>query len=173
MEGTLTVLAHKEQAALGTVLPAGVAAARAGLTGVVGIHADAATACQGRFVGEQSAEFGKRPLRGMPIRLAGSGGNRDQLLALATPLATFRPLADASQIFQADETVRMGVQDLPGDGVVGAQLEPSRLPAPWRSVAGSRCECLCAGAVVGHARSGQLWLLPAFLCKTGCGSLVW
>ena len=71
----------------------------------------------------------------MPVRLAGSGGNRDQLLALATPLATFGPLADASQIFQADETVGMGVQDLPGDGVIGAQLEPSRLPGRWRCVA--------------------------------------
>ena len=140
MEGALTVLAHKEQAVLGTVLSAGVAAARAGLTGVVGIHANAATACQGRFVGEQSAEFRKRPLGGMSIRLAGSGGNQNQLLALATPLATFCPLADASQIFQADETVGMGVQDLLGDGVVGAQLEPSRLPAPWRSVAAWRSQ---------------------------------
>ena len=44
MEGELTVLAHKEQAVVGTVLPAGVSTVRAGLTGVVRIHADAAAA---------------------------------------------------------------------------------------------------------------------------------
>jgi hypothetical protein len=32
------------------------------------------------------------------------------------------------EAFQTDQTVEMGVQDLPGDGVIGAQLEPSRLP---------------------------------------------
>ena len=133
MEGELAVLADKEQPLLRTVLPARIAAARTGLTGAVRIHADAATPCQSSFVGQQPAEFGKRPLRGMSIRLAGFGGNRDQLLALATPLATFCPLADASQIFQADETVGMGVQDLLGDGVVGAQLEPSlSLPMAMR-----------------------------------------
>ena len=83
MEGKLAVLAHEEQAVLGTVLPARVATARAGLMALVRIHADAATARQSRFVGEQSAEFRKGPLGGMPIRLAGFRGNRDQLLAEA------------------------------------------------------------------------------------------
>ena len=83
MEGELTVLADKEQAVLGTVLSARVATARAGLTGVVRIHADAATTRQNRFVGQQSSEFGKGPAGGMSIRLAGFGGNRDQLLAEA------------------------------------------------------------------------------------------
>jgi hypothetical protein len=65
------MLAHKEQPVLGTVLPAGGAAARAGLMAPVGIDADAATACQVRFVGQQFAEFGKGPLGGMPIRASG------------------------------------------------------------------------------------------------------
>ena len=130
MEGELTVLADKEQPVLGTVLSARVATARAGLTGVVGIHADAAAASQGRFVGEQSAQLGKRPLRGMPIRLAGFRGNRNQVLALAAPLATSRPLANASQVFQADQALGMGVKEVLGDGVIGAQLEPSRLAWP-------------------------------------------
>src|SRR5215472_6354710 len=105
MEGELTMLAHKEQTVLGTVLSARVATAWAGLTGVVRIHTDAATARQGRLVGQQSPQFGKGPLRGMSVRLAGFGGKRKELLALAAPLATFRPLADASQVFQADEAV--------------------------------------------------------------------
>jgi hypothetical protein len=84
MEGALTVLADKEQPLLGAVLPARVATARTGLTGVVGIHADAAAARQGCLVSQQSPQFGKGPLGGMSIRLAGFGGNRDQLLAEAS-----------------------------------------------------------------------------------------
>ena len=173
MEGKLAVLADKEQPVLGTVLSARVATARTALTRVVGIHADAATASQGRFVGQQSAQFGKRPLRGMSIRLAGFRGNRNQVLALAAPLATFRPLANAGQVFQADQALGMGVQEVLGDGVIGAQLEPSRLPGRWRSVAGWPNECLCAGAVVAGERSDRLSLSPACRNRTECGSLAW
>src|SRR5215469_8616386 len=74
MEGALTVLADKEQPLLGTVLSARVATARAGLTGVVGIHADAAAARQGRLVGQQSAQLGKGPLGGVSIRASGLWG---------------------------------------------------------------------------------------------------
>ena len=161
MEGEAAVPAHKEQAVLGTVLPAGVATARAALTGVVGIHADAAIARQGRLVGQEAAEFRKGPLRSMPIGPARFGGNGNELLALAAPRAASASLADAREVFQADETRGMGVQDLPGDGVVGAQLEPSRLPGLSPFCGGSHCECLGAGAVVGHGRSGRLSLSPA------------
>jgi hypothetical protein len=58
------------------------------------------------------------------------GGNRKELLVLAAAGALFPSLADASQVFQADQAPGMGVQDLSGDGVSGAQLEASRLPGP-------------------------------------------
>ena len=125
MEGQLAVLADKEQPVLGTIPFAGVATARAGLTGVVGIHADAAAACERCFVGQQPAQLGKGPLGGMPIRLARFGGHGNQLLAEASALAPPRPLANAREVFQADETPGMGVQDVLGNGVIGAQLEPS------------------------------------------------
>src|SRR5215472_13400820 len=99
MEGELALLADKEQPVVGTVLPAGVAAARTGLTGVVGIHADTTTPRQGRLVGQQSPQLGKRPAGGMPIRPARFGGNRDQLLALAAPRAAPAALADVREVF--------------------------------------------------------------------------
>jgi hypothetical protein len=55
MERGVALLADKAQPVLGTVLFAGEATAWAALAGVVRIHADAATACQSGFVGEQSA----------------------------------------------------------------------------------------------------------------------
>jgi hypothetical protein len=84
MEGKLAVLAHKKQPVIGTVLPAGVATTRASLVALVGIHADAATACQGGFVGQQSTQFGKGPAGGMPIRLAGFGRHWNKVLAEAS-----------------------------------------------------------------------------------------
>ena len=121
----MALLTHKKQPVLGTVLPARVAAARATLAGVVGVHADAATACQGRLVGQQSAQLRKGPTSSMPIGLARFGGHGNHLLALAAFLAAFGPLANAGEVFQADQAVGIGVQDLLGDGVVGAQLKPS------------------------------------------------
>jgi hypothetical protein len=70
-----------------------------------------------------SRSSAKAHFKACRFALQSFGGNRDQLLALAAPLATFRLLADARQVFQADESAGMGVQDLPGDGMVGAQLE--------------------------------------------------
>jgi hypothetical protein len=143
MQDALIVLADKAQPVLGTVLPAGGATARTGLMAPVRIDAAAATACQGRFVGEPLPHLGKRPLGSLPIRASGLWGNPDQPLAHATPFATSRPLADARQVFQADETAGMGVQDLPGDGVVGAQPEPPRLPDRWRCVAAWQSHVPC------------------------------
>jgi hypothetical protein len=95
MEGEAAVLADKEQAVPGTILSAGVATARAALAGVVGINRDTDAARQGGFVGQQSAEFRKRPAGGMAIRFARFGGNGNKLFSLAAFPATFRPFANA------------------------------------------------------------------------------
>ncbi len=124
----MALLAHKGQSVVGTILLARVATRGAALAGVVRIHTDAPTACQGGFVGQQSTEFGKGPTGGMSICLAGLGGNWDKLFALAAPRASLPSLADAREVFQANQAVGMGIQDVLDDRVIGAQLEPSRLP---------------------------------------------
>ena len=53
MEGELTVLAHKEQPVLGTVLSARVATARTSLTGVVGIDLHTGTPRERRLIRQQ------------------------------------------------------------------------------------------------------------------------
>ena len=61
----------------------------------------------------------------MSIGFTGFGRHGNQVFPLAAPLAAFRPLANAREVFQANETRGMGVQDVLGDGVIDAQLEPS------------------------------------------------
>ena len=134
----MTLLAHKEQAVVGTILFAGEATAWAALARVVRINTYAATACQGGFVGERPTQLGKRPLRGMAIGLARFGGHRDEVLALAALFPAPGPFADASQVFQTNQTVRMGLQNVLGNRVVRAQLKPSRLPGRGRYVAAWR-----------------------------------
>ena len=114
----LALLADKEQAVLWAVRAAGMATAGAALAGVVSIHPDAHPAHQDRFIGEQLAQFGKRPLGGVPI-------GAPLFLAGLLAMPAFGPVSNAGQVFQAKETRGMGVQDLFGDGVIGAQLEPS------------------------------------------------
>ena len=118
VEGHVTVLADKEQAVLWAVRAAGMATAWAALAGIVSIHPDAHAAHQDRFIGEQLAEFGKRPLGGVPI-------GAPLFLAGLLAMPAFGPVANAGQVFQAKETRGMGVQDLFGDGMIGAQLQPS------------------------------------------------
>jgi hypothetical protein len=124
MEGEVALLADKEQPLLGAIPPARVAAAGTTLTGVVGIHTDADAARQSGLVGNDTPEFRKGPVGGVAIGLARFGGHGDQVVALAAPLAAFGPFANVRELFQADQAVRMGVQDLPGDGMVGTQRSP-------------------------------------------------
>src|SRR5690242_5560279 len=95
-----------------------MATAGAGLAGVVRIDTDAHAARQRCFIGEQLAQFRKRPFRGVVV------GPSLLLCRLFAPLA-FGPVAKASQVFHAKETRGMGVQDLFADRMIGAQLEPS------------------------------------------------
>ncbi len=118
VQGELALLAHKEQPVVGAVRAASEATAWTTLAGVVGIHADAATPGQSRLIGEQPAQLRTRPFRGVPV------GASLFFRRLFPPLA-LGALADASQLFQAKETVGMGIQDLLSKGVIAAQLEPS------------------------------------------------
>ena len=101
----MAVLADKEQPLLGSVLFARKATARACLAGIMGIHLDAQRARQDRFIGEKAMQFRKRPLRGVLV------GPALLLRSFLAPLA-FRPFSDAIQLFQADESVGVRVQDV-------------------------------------------------------------
>ena len=70
MEGVMTGLAHKEQPLLRAVLSGRVPAVWARLTGVIGVHFHTERAGQDRFVVQESMQFGKRPLGGVPVRPA-------------------------------------------------------------------------------------------------------
>jgi len=61
----------------------------------------------------------------MAIRFAGFGRDRDELFPLAALLPASGPLADACEVFQSDQTVGMGVQEVLGNRMVDAQLKPS------------------------------------------------
>jgi hypothetical protein len=117
MERVMAVLANKEQPVLRAVLPAGMATAGAALAGVVRIHRDTDAASQRCFIGEESAEFGKCPPRGVVV-------GPSLLFACPLALLSFGALANASQLFQTKKDVGMGVQDLFGDGVINAQRSP-------------------------------------------------
>ena len=61
----------------------------------------------------------------MSVGSARFGRHGDKLFPLATALAPFGALANASQLFQTNEALGIGVQDVLGDGVIRAQLKPS------------------------------------------------
>jgi hypothetical protein len=89
----VALLTDKEQPVLRAVLPAGMATAWTALAGVVGIYRDTDATCQGGFVGEQSAQFGKRPASGMAIGVVCFGRHGDKLFPFAALFATFGAFA--------------------------------------------------------------------------------
>ena len=70
----------------------------------------------------------ERPFGGMAV---GASLLRARLFAMC-PL---RSLSDAREVFQADQSVGVRVQDVLADGVVGIQLQPSLCPAQRDSAA--------------------------------------
>src|SRR5579871_6104119 len=118
MEGVMTALAHKEQPLSGPVRFAAIAAVWACLTGVVGVHLHTEGACEDGFVVQKAAQLCKRPLGSMPV---------DSPLLLCGFLTMFAlgPVSNASQVFQADETLGMSAQDVLTDRMIGIQLQPS------------------------------------------------
>ena len=164
MEGALTVLAHKEQAVLGTVLPARVATARTGLMAPVRIHADAATARQGRFVGQQFPQFGKGPLGGMPVRASGLWGKLGPVACRGA--RRLRRFVCSRMPVKSSRPIRLwGWVSRICLAMVWLVLSLNRLVclAHGDASPGGRPRAFAAPAVVGHARSGQLWLSPARL----------
>lgn len=121
----MTALADKEQPFLGSVLLADESAARAGLAGVVGIYLHAKRTGQNRLVVQEALQFGKGPRGRMPVGFLLFRSQGQQLLACAPLLWTLRSVSNASQVFQTNETVRMGVKNLLTDHMIGIQLQPS------------------------------------------------
>ena len=104
MEGVLTARTDKEQPVTRPVLFAGEPTARARLAGVGRLHLHAEGASQHRFVGKRALQLGKRPLGGVSIDPAGLGRPRSHRRSCAALRAAFGPLADAVQVFQADQS---------------------------------------------------------------------
>src|SRR5258708_16877907 len=111
MKGIVATLTDKQQPLLRAIVFAGIAAPRAGLTGVVGVHFDRHTATESRLVRDVAMQFGKGPLRGMAIC-------SPLLLARPLALATFDALANICQVLQADEPVAGRVPDPATDPIV-------------------------------------------------------
>src|SRR5262245_43291394 len=92
------------------------AAARAELAGVVGSHFDAERAAARCLIGEQPVQLGQSPCAGVPV------GTALPLVCLLTGFAP-RVVTDARELFQANASVGMGVQDAFGECMGGTQLE--------------------------------------------------
>ena len=117
----MATLTEKEQALIRAVRLRGIAAHRAGLAGVVGIDVDRHTATQSRFVGNVAVQFGKRPLRSMPV-------STSLFLARCFALASFGSLPNVCQLFQADDAVWVRVHNAATDQVVAILFQPSLSP---------------------------------------------
>src|SRR5260370_41942278 len=111
MERQMARLAHEQQALRGAVVRRRVATAWAALAGLIGVHLYGHTPGQQRLIGKKAVQFREGPFGGMSIGLA-------LLLARLFAMLPFGALADVGQILQADAAVRVGVHDLPADGVV-------------------------------------------------------
>ncbi len=144
----MAAAAHKEQAFVGLVLLAGIAAFWADLTGVISLYLHTERTGQASFVVQEGMQFRKGPLGGVPVRPA-------LLLTRFLAVFPFGSFADVRQVFQTDATVGMGVQNALIDTVVGIQLQPSLssadgdAPSCCRTSAFSLEPLLEAGVMVG------------------------
>jgi hypothetical protein len=111
----MTLATDKEQALLGAILLARSAATWARLAGVVRIHFHAGRPDQFALISQEARQFGERPFRGVLVGFA-------LLLARFLAMLPFPAVLDAIQVFHANETVDMGIQDVLTDGMVGIQL---------------------------------------------------
>ena len=97
------------------------------LRGVVRIHLDRKSTEERGFVADQIVQFGKGPLRIHAIGFAGLCG--DWLGAFAVFLASsfpaFGALSNICQVFQSNKRMRMVLNDVFGEGVIGLRFEPS------------------------------------------------
>jgi len=114
----MAVLANKEQALLRAIPFAGKAALGTGLTGIVSICLDTDAPGLLGFVPDEGMQFRKGPRGRVPI-------GRALLQAGFLAVFPFGALPDAREVFQADESMGVRVQEMLADGVVGIQLQPS------------------------------------------------
>src|ERR1700730_13193556 len=131
MEGIMAVLADEQQAFLGTIGITSMSTARARLTGGVGIHFDSHTSPQQGFVGNHALQLSKAPFGigsiGLPL-----------LPARFFAFAPFGAFTDVCQIFQADKTGGVCIDDAFGDYVIGVGFQPSLSLANRHEATGSR-----------------------------------
>src|SRR5712691_7998382 len=130
MQGIATMLTDEEQTLVGAISRAGMPTDGAGLTGIVGIHFDCHTLLQEGFIGNHGMQFSKGPLGVGGVGLA-------LLLARTLALAPFGPVSNVSQLFQADERMRIGARNLLTHNMVGVLLQPSLSSANYHQPAGS------------------------------------
>jgi len=114
----MATLTHEQQSLVGAIVLTGMPAPGTRLAGGVGIHFHRHTACQHCLVGKVAVQFGKGPLRGVPVRSA-------LLLRGFLAMPAFGVLTDVSQVFQSNEAVWVLVHHAPTEEVVGRSFQPS------------------------------------------------
>jgi len=125
------VLTDKEQTVIRPIPFAGMPTVGTGLTSIVGIHFDRHAVMQKRLIGDHGVQFSKGPFGvdriGPPL-----------LLARMLAFAPFGPVSNLSQVFQADERMRMCAHESLTHDMVGVLLQPSLSPAHHHQTAGGR-----------------------------------
>src|SRR2546428_9709168 len=149
MERVMTVLTDEQQAFVGAVGLSGIPTYRAGFAGVVGIDFDGHTAGQEGFVGNHALQFSKGPFGVGCIGLALLQASLFACLAVGA-------FADVCQVFQADEAVRVLLDDAFGhdNWHLASTVSPVH---SGRGVAVSRNGCLSDADAFSDAHNGWLW----------------
>src|SRR5712692_5448374 len=118
MKTILTILTAEKQAMSRAIRLTDVSAFRARLARVVSIDFDGHASCKGCFVGNRAMQFSECPLRGMVISTS--------LLPCGVFTAfAFGAFPNVCQMFQSKDALRMRLNDVFGNCMVGLQLEPS------------------------------------------------
>src|SRR5260221_427723 len=131
MQDQTAHLTAEQHALLRAVVLRGVATARAGLAGLVGIHLHSHRAVQPCRVGHDPRQLREGPLRGVSVGPA-------WLHRGVLPMRSLAALADAGPVLQAHEAVRVGGHDLPTDAMVAILLQPSLAPGDRDHALGRR-----------------------------------
>lgn len=146
----MTGLTDKEQPMIGAIVLAGESTAWACLTRVGGVYLHTEGTSQDGFIGQGAVQLSKSPFAGMSVCLALLPASFLALLAL-------RAVSDAVQLFQANETRGVRVQNVLAEGMVGIQLQPSLSPANGSQLPSSRASAFLlkslakSGVMVGFA----------------------
>src|SRR3982075_1187576 len=125
MERILAILTDKQQAFVGTVLFAGVAAPGTSLAGVVGIHFDRHRPRQRGFIGNDTVQFRKGPRSVTPIRTTLFRCQWKELLAFPSLCTAGGVFTNVCQVLQANEGMRVPFYKVFRDGMIRVQLQPS------------------------------------------------